>query len=296
MFGRVSTVDLGSYCNDNLGVFLGKQWQGGYQEIDSIKFQILDGWRTYVDDGSGNYVASYPEYSLPNNLPDFVNGSTNKENEYSYAKRFLIGDGTPALGPMSLDEALFVYSVVKKIDIEGSLYAPDGQSSDEKTNITTETVDENDPLYLFRSEYKNGQEMSFFGYVIDVDEEGNENFYEAGQEIRFSGPKLYIVIDVDNINDYYIVGFPIWWNDSPLDGGIYTFWSQIANGYPNKLESPIDQTFTYTFGDITTSHTYKVFYNYPLSFKATEFWPYKTASGQPVYDTSTGSIANSPLP
>ena len=31
-------------------------------------------------------------------------------------------------------------------------------------------------------------------------------------------------------------------------------------------------------------------------FTVSEWWPYKNADGQPVWDTSTGTLVNSPLP
>ena len=331
MFGRVSTVSLGAYANEFTGVQLGKNGTFSYPNNN---LQQLSGW--YEND-SGTLVL--PEYSMPSGIPEWVNAynpSTHEGEEYGYGfvtSRFLIGDGTNSLGPFSLHDALYIYSVLRTYAVDGYTAIANNYWGDQ----TEPPNYQQDPTYLFRPQYKS------VGYSAFWESEGG--FYSS--YVMGGGGEMYIVADVDDLSKYYIVGNPqntmfAWRGGADGGGGFtvgaglikfpYTHYgvtlSEVGDSNSHTYEYGEGLTFTETvtyisisvpctFGPVSctaTMYGLKVSYQgyspiegfgedinydpeYPssLSVSGIDFWPYKTASGQPVYNTTTGAIVNSPL-
>jgi hypothetical protein len=343
MFSRVSTVPLCLYANypfegipdpdgfygtevtPRSGVLLGKVWSGSYSSGD-FQRQIENGWIEY------NYPSgsTYPEYTMPDNLPEWVNAynpSTHPNFEpYKdlYFKRFLLGDGTDSLGPFTLHEALYIYSVLKK-------YKSTDANYDVNSSIQ---ISQDNPFYSFTPKYKNlgiknlgigesGWYTTFYGYGVF-------------SSLPFD---LYVVADVDNLSDYYICNLPfaVYFTDYSA-GGLNTSLLHTKglieplvqegeiepeSGLPwfRLTFTPVTVPATYSIGSISANrnlHGYTLFEeilvldedgNYSLeggylqtpppssvTIQASEFWPYKNANGQPVYNETTGAIINPPIP
>ena len=255
MFGRVSTVDLSLYptmgqsipyivdgdflTKNTFGIFAGKKWSGTitlvkeYSSIATTPVQTEAGWIEYTDNDINQIY--YPEVDFKlKKLPDFVNGarsSSDFEGEGSTSLlnttfRFLVGDGTQCVGPFTLAEALYAYSVVRKIEMDANFFTsvsaqtsnisgqlPAGTKTDHSTiSESTETFS----LFQRRKEYSEyysaisdldysseldsyfSMQASIFGYASYVDYKYNQDFYN---------PMLpALVIDIDKPDDFYIYG------------------------------------------------------------------------------------------
>lgn len=331
MFGRVSSVPLWAYANEPnpffypyAAIILGKKWTSGY-DSDGLP-AILD----WINSEATSETDYYPEYaSMPDNIPEWVNAyNPSSHGDYTgggYVLRALVGDGTNSLGPFKLHEALYIYSVLKKLDyggddiIEPSIYNPSYFSESEPNN-------------LFIPQYKY--------YKWDESVESFSGFYPEARE----NGRLRIAVDADNFSDYYILGIDTQyiWRDQ---GDVYAYLGPIkekidvyGSGYLSEVgdvvviggEDPpegqpysistytyVSCTVTFNIGEININQTLYGFKikvedfdeegssigvrgdpEIPSSFTVSgiEFWPYKNAAGQPVYNTTTGAIVNPPIP
>jgi hypothetical protein len=233
MFGRVSTVDLGQYANNpelvayiaGNGVFAGKKWTGSYGPYSETDLtpQVEAGWMEFADD---SYI--YPEYSFEDlGLPDWVNcKGTEGGLILDDAPRFLIGDGTGAIGPFTLQEALYFYSVVKKIkpnQTHLNLITGNAAGTVATVTINESSFDPNNyggtgstaPVYLFIPHRKNYTTLYAQGSNNNRTKELYTYAFAQGQVYAtqfyykvFYGGIIYntatIVIDIDKPEDYYI--------------------------------------------------------------------------------------------
>lgn len=338
MFGRVSTVPLWAYANSpfsfqegyptgsiSSGIILGKKGDFTYGEYYE---QSLSGW--YEPFGP----VFYPEYEMPDNIPEWINAynpSTHIELGYEWGttpKRLLIGDGTNSIGPHTLQEALYIYSVLKTYAVDDYI----GVDNSIYTNY-----DEQDPRELFYPNYKGVGYGDYFS---------NEGGFYSEYNNGYGSGQIYIVADVDNLSDYYIASdstaLLFAWRGGGDGGGNYyvtmdtikyvfeidgvdgVTLSEVGDSYSITTEedNPVTTTITYigctvsyTFGPVSgTVQLYGLKYSfdgydpsgegdsfdpsYPstLSVSGIEFWPYKNANGQPVYNETTGAIINPPIP
>lgn len=318
-------ISLGSI---SCGIHLGKK---GPFSIGYGGIQKLDGWLDL------NSSTPFPEYSMPSGIPEWVNAynpSTHGNDDWYtqegsyFQKRFLCGTGTNSLGPFELHEAVYVYSVLKTYAVDGYI----GITNNYWGNSTEPPDYEQNPKSLFRPQYKS---VGYGEYFLDG------GFY-SGYAEGYGYGDLYIVADVDNLSDYYIVGPALTYNSmfswrGGADGGgnfsvaaslyksSFTFdgvtLSEIGDSHSKTYElGELSYTVTLTYIGISVSYTFgsvsgtaqlygaKQSYvfsdgesndpSYPssLSVSGIEYWPYKTANGQPVYNTTTGAIINSPIP
>lgn len=314
MFGRVSTVPLWAYANEpnpfnpfDSAIILGKKWTSGYDSQD--RPAIL----SWINTDATSLSDLYPEYSMPDEIPEWVNAynpSTHGTYTGGSDLRALVGDGTNSLGPLKLHEALYIYSVLKKLSYGGS-------DTREPSIYNPDYFSESEPYNLFIPQYKY--------YQYDASVEAFTGFYP---EFKGDG-RVRIAVDMDNFSDYYILGINALYINRD-EGAIYaslspsksrfeitgTFLSDVGDSKTVEFGDPpepyatvtyVSSTVTYSIGEVSKEQKlYGIKIEYtegnPVSIDpsftvtATEFWPYKTASGQPVYDTSTGSILNSPLP
>ena len=254
MFGRVSTFDFSNYINLRnigyvdvyglgMGVVPAKKWTGTLS--DKFAFwggqQIEPNWIEVREEEPDEYgyietYKFYPKYTQPTNikLPDFVNLYREEDGKESYNSfRALIGDGTPSIGPFSLHEALYVYSVIKKINpeiINLSEYtaSAEGASSSMSSVVSSDqdwnTADSSShPSELFRAYQKNY--VNYSSYERDDWSEGDTTAgtvrkssltrctmsvagwsYPNPFSIYGSQALTYIAVDVDEPEDYYIGG------------------------------------------------------------------------------------------
>jgi hypothetical protein len=352
MFGRAHDVPLGLYANNpfggliessqenppyigniSCGVYLGKKLPpeggGSYTGFAGEFRPEIVGWLEHDEDVN----SIYPEYTMPSGIPEWVNAynpSTHGEPYWQNEKRFLIGDGTNSLGPFTLQDALYIYSVLKT-------YAVDGYTEITNSAIEYEENYEEIPLNLFRPKYK--------GVGDDIGTSTNfEGFYSSYTIGNGSG-EMFIVADVDDLSKYYISGDTFLnlfsWRGGHDGGGNFYVEMDLSKqaiefdgvtlsevgdshtkihneGEPSEYTETvtyIETTVNYTFGPVSgTSKLYgfKTSYDgydptgggssfdppYPssLSVSGIEFWPYENADGLAVYSESAGSIVNDPIP
>jgi hypothetical protein len=329
MFGRVSTVPLWSYANEPnpffipySAIILGKKWTSGY---DSDGAPAILSWINSDATSETNY---YPEYAgMPDNIPEWVNAyNPSTHGEYTgggYVLRALVGDGTKSLGPLKLHEALYIYSVLKKLDyggddiIEPSIYDPPYFSESEPSN-------------LFIPQYKY--------YQWDSGVESYSGFYPKVND----DSRVRIAVDADNFSDHYILGvnanyiwrdqgneyafldpsktkIDVYGSGTLMEVGDVVVIDDTTEGQPYSVSTYtyVSSTVTYNIGEITVDQKLYGFKikvenfdeegnsigidgdpEIPSSFtvSGTEFWPYKNAAGQPVYNETTGAIINPPIP
>jgi hypothetical protein len=313
---------LWQFVNNGLGVFLGKQWTGSFG-FDDIPQE--SGWLEVITEDGNNAIANYPEYTMPTKLPEWVNGynpstHTGIFNGYSdYEPRYLLGDGTPSVGPYTLQEALFIYSCMKRyVCNEGT----NGYNQD--SEFYSYEYNESDPRYLFISSHRNNRFSVLDQYSVINSPLTNS-----------SNNEVFIAVDVDSLNNYYLVGrlamyqyyfaignsgegisYYVTGYDDGSSGARLFLHPQKNNGELGVGYSNITCPATLTVGSISKNYTLHGYQGPPmenfetedeedtipvvpptsLSFSATEFWPYKNAAGQPVYNTTTGAVINPPIP
>lgn len=238
MFGRVSTVDLGLYTNIpdatnfvyGMGVVAGKKWTGGFAPANNTNdYKVAQVEPNWIELQDGDVY--YPEYSFDgSNIPDFVS-LYREENGRSSNKsyRVLVGEGTSSIGPFTLQEAVYFYSVAKKLkpesDFSAAFTATAGGSTASLSSLTETEYIQNyagtdtaysDPYYLFRTSRKNY--ISVYGYNNAGDSTSNSSENAAVQIVSNAREYLrpqdesnmvneaYIAVDVDNPDEYYIDG------------------------------------------------------------------------------------------
>ena len=258
MFGRVSTVDFSNYINRRIfdtdspirmGVVPAKKWTGALSDKFSEyqQQQIESGWIEVREEAEDEYgyaepYTFYPEYSQPadKKLPDFVNLYREEDGKPSFSSfRTLIGEGTSSVGPFTLPEALYVYSVTKKFKPEitnlNEYTASAGEVSSSMSGVTSSdqdwnTADSNSPpISLFTSYQKNyinfyGRDLKTFSNPSTgagtVSESGNsETFISTSYDWLLSPfsfgvtpNQTFIAIDIDKPEDYYIGGLGFYLN------------------------------------------------------------------------------------
>ena len=233
MFNRVSTTPLEQYMQAELyaynvtgrGIYLGKKFNDEYVKVDNIYYPKLSGW---INVDSTTAERSYPEYNLPSNV---FNGIIAEEIDYpSYtiknSKRFIIeADG--CIGPFSLQEAIYFYSVIKSfkasplnqtISLSGAgfnLDVPLSQNTDFPFSPVFEP-DTNNLLHLFTPSLKGRTSLYSFGgnYEDNYDSNGAGSGFGGQAEVFVGGgygsygdTEVYIVVDVDDLSKFYIGGF-----------------------------------------------------------------------------------------
>ena len=237
MFGRVSTVPIRDYLeaeyrqigyvggNGGAGIYLCKKFNDEYVKVDGVYHPKLSGW---VDVNETTGERSYPDYAFPSNLPEWV--VTKEVNYFSgaivNAERFIIEtDGI--IGPFTLQEALYFYSITKNfkpeplnqtISTSGAGFSLDVPLSN---NIEGEfspvfDPDENDPKDLFTPSLKGRSVLYSFGskYEDNLDANGNGStfgsdveLYVGGAYASYGDTNVFIVVDVDDLSKFYIAGF-----------------------------------------------------------------------------------------
>ena len=237
MFGRVSTVDLGLYANIpdatnfvyGMGVVAGKKWTGSLAPANGVNdYRVAQVEPDWIELQDGEVY--YPEYSFDgSNLPDFVSlyrEENGRPSDKSY--RVLVGEGTSAIGPFTLQEAVYFYSVAKKLKPESAFSAAfsatAGGSTASLSSLTETEYIQNyagtntsysDPYYLFRVSRKNYISVDGYnnaGNSTSNTSEGavvSTNTY-AREYVRPYGGNMqntaFIAVDIDNPNEYYIDG------------------------------------------------------------------------------------------
>ena len=237
MFGRVSTVDLGLYANVTdatnfvygVGVVAGKKWTGSLAPAtDTNDYRVAQVEPNWIELQDGDVY--YPEYSFDgSNLPDFVSlyrEENGRPSDKSY--RVLVGEGTSAIGPFTLQEAVYFYSVAKKLkpesDFSAAFTATAGGSTASLSSLTETEYIQNyagtstaysDPYYLFRASRKNYISVNGNNYASDSSSNSSENAAVsintyARQYLRPYGGDMqntaFIAVDIDNPDEYYIDG------------------------------------------------------------------------------------------
>lgn len=288
MFGRVSTVDLGLYANIpdatnfvyGMGVVAGKKWTGNLAPANNTNdYRVAQVEPNWIELQDGDVY--YPEYSFDgSNLPDFVslyreeNGRpSNKSN------RVLVGEGTSAIGPFTLQEAVYFYSVAKKLkpesDFIAAFSATAGGSTASLSSLTETEYIQNyagtdtyfsDPYYLFRVSRKNYISVDGYnnaGNSTSNTSEGavvSTNTY-AREYVRPYGGNMqntaFIAVDIDNPNEYYIDGL-----------GFDLFVLCEANSYATSEE-----------GGYASASTFKEYILKPLRFRYVAY-SYSEETGQ----------------
>jgi hypothetical protein len=230
MFGRVSTVPLSEYLakedfafNGN-GVYLAKKFNGEYVKYGlSVYRPKVSGW-VDVDEDTGE--RSYPDTALPPELPPWV-----VAKEYNYysqtiqnAQRFIL-DAYASLGPYTLQEALYIYSVLRAYNAVGldqtltmsgagfSKDVPLGPANNVFTYSPEFEPDITDPNDLFTPSLK-GRKVSYFANSssqdnYDEDDNGSALYTDAevflgGGYGSYGDAQFTIVVDVDKLSDFYI--------------------------------------------------------------------------------------------
>jgi len=237
MFGRVSTVPIRDYLeaeyrldnyvggNGGAGIYLAKKFNDEYVEIDGVYYPKLNGW---VDVNSTTGQRSYPDYAFPSSLPEWV---VTKEISYFSgdivnAKRYIIeADG--CIGPYTLQEALYFYSVIKDfkpeplgqtVSTSGAGFSLDVPLSNgfEFSFSPVFVPDENNPQDLFTPALKGRKSLSNQGNKSEdnLDANGNGSTFSSSVEVYTGGgygsygdTYVSIVVDVDDLSKFYIGGF-----------------------------------------------------------------------------------------
>ena len=236
MFGRVSTIDLGMYSNIpdvtdyvlGRGVIAGKKWTGTLAPDNDFGDytipQVESGW-IELQDGD----VYYPEYTHSGpNLPDFVSMYREEDGSPSdQSYRVLVGEGTPSIGPFTLPEAVYFYSVVKKIKSEINFDAFTATAGGSTATITSVFENEyvqnyagtntsfSEPYYLFRVARKNFNSLYGEGYNSTIPSTTSESAYVqiVANARQYRNPTdslmentAFIAVDIDNPDEYYIHG------------------------------------------------------------------------------------------
>lgn len=211
MFDRVSTIDLVEYFD--FPIYVGKKWTGGFTNYSGSLFQSEPNWLT-------NFTGNQPEYEFPDDLPNWV-----LTKNQGYDVRKLIGDGTGTIGPFTLKEALYIYSVVRRHTFTGNQTPPSASGSagsasasvtlgDLESSLIKERPAPTKPKDLFRPQ-DFVESIRYFKMDENSDSSNTGNFsavsVTVGSESRLlfsnvSGNYIRsrVIIDVDNLSDYYI--------------------------------------------------------------------------------------------
>lgn len=153
----------------------------------------------------------------------------------------------------------------------------------------------------------------FFQYYFYLDADLGHIFYPPDPDAPPDSDAR--VLDITRtsvyVHDYYHVGKLKYWMEegttSENSGANITKFSSVTrdaklkigsitkkfvlNGYRLELQS-IQSSDFYTPPEIIIGGRELT----PIEFEVDEFWPYKNANGQPVYNTKTGKIINPPTP
>lgn len=236
MFGRVSTVPIRDYLeavyrqsayvggDGGAGIYLGKKFNGEYVKVDGVYRPKLSGW---VDVNETTGERSYPDYAFPSSLPAWVvTKEINSSSTIVNASRYIIEtDGS--IGPFTLQEVLYFYSVIKKLKPEvlnqtvstsGAGFSLDVPLSNnfEFSYSPVFVPDENNPKDLFTPSLK-GRSVLYSQdskYDDNLDEDGNGSAFDSAVEVYVGGAyggygdtNIFILVDVDDLSKFYIGGF-----------------------------------------------------------------------------------------
>ena len=296
MFGRVSTVPIRDYLeaeyrqigyvggNGGAGIYLAKKFNDEYVKVDVDYLPKLSGWID-INDTTGE--RSYPDYAFPSSLPEWV---VTKEINYfsgavANAKRYIIEtDGS--IGPFTLQEALYFYSVIKELKPEplGQTVSTSGagfsldvplSNGSEFSFSPVFVPDENDPRDLFTPSLKGRKSL----YNQDnksennIDEDGNGSSFSGSVEVFTGGgygsygdTNVSIAVDVDDLSKFYIVGFK---EPTYVNSGTIYYGEAVAAASTSISSGPPDYTGGTSNKTIDKS-VYLLIHKFKTEFNGTE--------------------------
>lgn len=310
MFGRVSTVPIRDYLeaeyreigyvggNGGEGIYLAKKFNDEYVKVNGIYRPKLSGWID-INDTTGE--RSYPDYAFPSSLPEWV---VTKEISYfsgaiANAKRYIIEtDGS--IGPFTLQEALYFYSVIKKLKPEslnqtvstsGAGFSFDVPLSNnvEYSYSPVFVPDENDPRDLFTPSLK-GRSVLYSAdskYENNIEDDngssfaGNVEVFTGGAYFSYGDTNVSIAVDVDDLSKFYICG---WKEDQFFDSGVLYNASAGASAGTTINSGPPDYIGG-TSGKSIGKSVYLVIHKFKTEFNGTEL----SNVGDTASKTETGN-------
>lgn len=331
MFGRVSTVSLGAYANEFTGVQLGKNGTFSYTDNN---VQQLSGWYEN-DNGTLVFPEYSMPSGIPEWVNAYNPSTHGSDGYGFLTSRSLIGDGTNSFGPFSLHDALYIYSVLKTYAVDGYTATANNYWGDqtEPPNYQQDPTYLFRPQYKsvgysafweneggFYSSYVmgGGGEMRIVADVDDLSKyyivgdhpqntmfawrgggDGGGNFAVGVGLIKF--PYTYYGVTLSEVGDSnshtyeYGEGLTFTETVTYISISVSCTFGSVSCTVPMYGTKVSWQGYNWLTGEAGEDQSYDPTYPSSLSVSGINFWPYKTANGQPVYDTSTGAVLNSPL-
>ena len=280
------------------GVYLGKKFTGQFYNTGDLEdttagnsAQLLTGW---IESSDGS-VFNTPPYELPDGIPDYVNNFNivgyAGANPYLFFKnRQFVGDGSGAIGPFTFDQAMRIFTVLKTFKVESSSYPVISATVGGASATTAGKIVETSALTVgsgtsFETEREGfdlfaRQKRYFQAYAEDSAEDFSDPLLDEGYEkdvavelfVNYEPTTgINIIVDVDNLGDYYVSGIGFLLSASANGFGLNYKYSTIEGEFGDEdvyaekdkvqtvryILSPVQKEFTVPTGSAPTSPSLK---------------------------------------